>query len=445
MGYNISQLKLQYYPTDLRICNFFTFLHYGIIHKDEINAKSWFENELVIEAKSNINEYDAKMKATDKYKFKKDWHKIPTYSTYKFQNMVVEKNIKTDDFIIKEINPTNGEEVAIVDLFAGKGEWLNLYKYYLEYEFTARKCKTLGVELAKERYEDMSKNTDYSYYSAFEDVELPKEFISLLYFNPPYDTVDKERLTKKYLQEIIDRQILISGGCYVDFVIRDDDFRDCLDLILDHFYIMEDTIFKAPSDEFNKFKQIVFTARYGSSYKPSLDTRYLIEARQRDKDRLLKIVDNVKQIDLTEVKVDTIKECRALVGGIVENKINAITLKNNNKSKISSNNDMVWKWFKESTEIKTENIKNMIVPKHLKKGEIVNVISSGFLNGNMGNHIISGGTKQVTEEYKSIMVGNDGKEREQIEIRKINKPYLNVLLPTGEIKKLLDKEKVESE
>jgi len=52
---------------------------------------------------------------------------------------------------------------------------------------------------------------------------------------------------------------------------------------------------------------------------------------------------------------------------------------------------------------------------------------------------VAGGTEQVQETITSIKIGDDGKEYEQIEVRKINKPYLNVLLPNGRIKKLLNK------
>lgn len=440
MGYNISQLKLQYYPTDLRICNYFMFLHFDILHKDEKEIRNvWGVSE---ETRIKHDEY--KNKWYLKYPKKKDWHKIPSYSADKFQTEVIENNVLSNDFKFNyKIAGENGYtsttlKTSIVDLFAGKGEWLNLYKqYYGEcYEY----IRTLGVELSKERYEDMQKDTTYAYHSAFEDIDIPEESVSLLLFNPPYDTVDGERLTKVYLQDIIDRKILIECDSYVDFVIRENDFRDCLDLILDHFVIIEETLGKAPTDEFSKFKQVVFTARYSYHNKRTLDTRYLIDDRQKQKNKLVNMVENIETINVTNIAIEKLKITRDLKHCLFDKKMELFKLKNNNKNKISFNNDMAWNWLKDLTTVKTDTIGGLTVPKKLKQGEIVNVISSGYINGKIDNHIISGGTRQVEEEIKTINYGDDGKEREQIEIRKINKPYLNILLPNGEIKRLLDKE-----
>lgn len=440
MGYNISQLKLQYYPTDLRICNYFMFLHFDILHKDEEAIRNVFGASE--EVRKRHDEY--KTVWYEKYPKKKDWYKIPSYSAVKFQEMVIENNILSKDFEFKySIKDSSGYtsrtlKTSIVDLFAGKGEWLNLYKQYID-DFQGF-IKTLGVELSKERYEEMKTNTDYAYHSAFEDIEIPQESISLLLFNPPYDTVDGERLTKIYLQNIIDRKILIECESYVDFVIREDDFRDCLDLIQDHFTIIKDSMAKAPSDEFSKFKQVVFTARYKYHRKSALDTRYLIEERQNLKQTFLEKVDNLETINITNIPPDNLKIMKDLKHCLFIDKVKAIQLKNNNKNKISFDNDMAWNWLKDLTEIKTDTIGGLIVPKKLKQGEIINIISSGYINGQINNHIISGGTRQVEEEIKTLHYGDDGQEKEQIEVRKINKPYLNVLLPNGEIKRLLDKE-----
>jgi malonyl CoA-acyl carrier protein transacylase len=83
---------------------------------------------------------------------------------------------------------------------------------------------------------------------------------------------------------------------------------------------------------------------------------------------------------------------------------------------------------------------DITLPKEPKKGEIVNLISSGMLNQQVDNHVVSGGTKQVEETIKSIQLDSEGKEREVIEVRRTNIPFFNVLLADGSIKKLLNKE-----
>ena len=458
MGYNISQLKAQYYPTDRRLCNYFAMLHFPIEHKNEDLYRGYknFNSscEEVKNAKKEIEEYEEYMK-TNVYKFKKDWHKIPSYSIYKFQKDIIEGNKNTNDeyeydpYFIKTLwgeDYKSGKVLSIADLFAGKGEWLTTYGSYSKYPYYSL-VSTLGVELVKERAEYLKKNgVNYCFNSAYEDMDFgSKELFSLLLFNPPYDTINGERTTKYYLKDIIEKEILIECKSFVDFVIREDDFMDCLDLLLDHFSIVEETMFKAPSDEYSKFKQVVFTARYKRKSKPILDTRFLIEGRQELKKSLVEKINNLEEIDITKIPKDKLGNCRALTPLHFDEQMKSLKMKNNNAKKISNKNDMAWRWFKELTEIDTETIGNLVLPKPPKDGEIVNIISSGLLNQQVDNHVVVGGIEQKTETFKTMVIGNDGKESEQIEVRKVNKPFFNVLLPNGDIKKLINKPITESE
>ena len=436
---DISKLRLQYYPTDARICEYFSYLHFPIMNKTEIEFQNYgyMNNEHINKTKQIINDYDEKMKATQEFKFKKDWFKIPSYSTYKFQKDIIESQMNTNDFEFNGDYYSN--QIAICDYFCGEGTWLvNNHKYNTR-NFP---IKTFGIELEQERANVSKANkVDYVYNSAFEDVLLPKDSVSILLFNPPYFNESKdERATKKYLSEILKKEVLIKGESFVDFVIREDDFRDCLDILLDHFAIIQDTIFKAPSDEFSKFKQIVFTARFNSYYKPNLDTRWLQEDRINKAQDITNIINNAEEINLMKVSKETLTNCRDLSYIKFDEKVKSIQLKNNNINKISNKHNTSWNWFKELTSINTESMCDITLPKEPKKGELVNLISSGFLNQQIDNHVVSGGTKQIEETIKSIQLDSEGKERETIEIRKTNQPFFNVLLPTGEIKKLLNKE-----
>jgi len=405
----------------------------------------------VIIANANINAYMDDMK-TNVYKFKKDWYRIPSYSTYKFQKNIIESNeIDISKFSIDGnkmnalCNIDNSDKtISNVDLFAGCGEWLVNSKRY-ESEKYYPKIRTLGVELVKERADILKENkVDYSYNCAYEDFNISKEAISILNYNPPYDSINGERLTRLYLQDIIIKEFLAKGA-FVDFVIREDDFKDCLELLLDHFGIIKETIFKAPSEEFSKFKQIVFTARYKGIRKPTLDTRFLIKDRQDTKEGLLEKINNIEEIDLMKIPNEIIDTCRELVSLNFSEIMKSLKLKDNNENKISDSNNMVWNWFKELIKIDTNTIGNLTIGKKLKQGEIVNVISSGVLNRQIDNHVVAGGTEQITETIKSIKINGEGKEQEQIEIRKVNVPFFNILLPNGEIKKLINKAEAGSE
>jgi len=445
MGFiDISKLKLQYYPTDARICEFFAYLHFNITHKyeDDIKNYSYYKtNEVYLNAERNQKEYYDMMKAMPQYKFKKDWFKIPEYSTYRFQKDIIENQL-TDikDFKANSNYISDGKRISVNDYFCGEGTWLvTSSKYYEPYR---NPIKTLGIELEQNRAKVTKENkVDYVYNSAFEDVILPKESVSLLCFNPPYFNESKdERATKKYLSEILKKEVLIKGKSFVDFVIREDDFRDCLELLLDHFAIIQDTIFKAPSDEFSKFKQIVFTARFSDYRKPNLDTKWLQEDRISKAQDITNMINNAEEINLMNVSKESLQNCRDLGYLDFDKKVQSIELKNNNECKISNKNNLAWRWFKDLTDINTDSMGDITLPKEPKKGEIVNLISSGMLNQQVDNHVVSGGTKQVEETIKSIQLDSEGKEREVIEVRRTNIPFFNVLLADGSIKKLLNKE-----
>lgn len=439
---DMSKLKLQYYPTDARICEYFSFLHFPLIHRNELEFQNYghMNNDTINKIKQIITDYDTMMKSLPNYKFKKDWFKIPSYSTYKFQKDIIESQLNNQSEFSSQGKYMSEEKIAINDYFSGEGEWLvSANKYFNQYQLP---IKTLGIELEQERANQMKVNkVNYVYNSAFEDVILPTDSVSLLCFNPPYFNESKdERATKKYLLEILSRKTLVEHSSFVDFVIREDDFRDCLDILLDHFSIIQDTIFKAPSDEFSKFKQIVFTARFNNYYKPNLDTRWLQEDRTNKAQDITNKINDAKEINLMEVSKETLTNCRDLSYIKFDEKVKSIQLKNNNLNKISNKHNTTWNWFKELTNINTESMSDITLPKEPKKGEIVNLISSGFLNQQIDNHVVSGGTKQVEETIKSIQLDSEGKEREVIEVRKTNVPFFNVLLGNGSIKKLLNKE-----
>lgn len=443
MSHNITSLKLQYYPTDTRICDFFTFLHFEIINKDEENQrKLWTNTPVVIESNQKIKDYEKKM-------ISKGEKGYPDYGTYIFQKDVIENGINHNEFSIdhksSRYNTTSSYNlvdmrISIFDVFAGEGEWLINYKKYTTHPLSS--VKTFGIELSPERASKLKDNKiNYVFESAYEDVEIPEESCSLLLFNPPYgNETAKERLTRNYLKDIVNRKILVEQNSFVDFVIREDDFKDCLDILLEHFHIYEDTLFLAPQDEYNKFKQIVFVAKYKKHKPYTMNTKRDIAEKLKKKEEFLNMIPSLSEINVTKVSRYTKSLIKYLTTTRIVEKMQNLNLKNSNLEKISAKKDAAWKWFEGLTN-NEDNMKTKItVPKELKKGELVNIMSSGFLNGQIENHIISGGTQQVLEESRTLKQNSKGDLVEQLEVRKINKSFLNVLLPDGSIKSLLNEE-----
>ena len=124
--------------------------------------------------------------------------------------------------------------IVIADLFAGEGRWLDTFYTFMDYNKNiGSKITTIANELDEERFDVIWNNSNIykKYNKSFEELQLPKNSVSLMLFNPPYGTSNGERNVRRYLQMIIDRQLLYNPNPSIDykqgymiFVIRKDDF-----------------------------------------------------------------------------------------------------------------------------------------------------------------------------------------------------------------------------
>ena len=435
-----ATLKAQYYPTDLRIVNFLNYIHFPLKHK---NTHDWDYKE------KYLNPYIKGMRSKTEFKFKKDWYKIPDYNTYYFQKALNENNIQYlyDNFEYFNHFYSNCLPAVILDPMCGKAEWLTSHKKFRGINDTY----TIGIELVKERADECKKNkVSLLYNDAYENIEFPEESISILYFNPPYDSIKlddgkNERLTQYYLKDILDKNILAHEG-YVDLVIREDDFIDCLDFLFEHFQLDTELIFKAPQDEYNKFKQIIVIAKKRTiPISKIATTEYSIKQALNNKLSLSEYVKNAPVMDLTKISINKLIELRENISSIdIDKKLKLFKQKKESLDMCSNSSDMVWNWFKGKTTAKENQLENLTVALPLKTGEMSNMLASGMLNGLVAkgtkkNHIVVGGVEQTQGIKTAISYdGNDNKTEIKY-IQKINKPYLNILTAEGKIIKLINK------
>ena len=446
-----ATLKAQYYPTDSRITYFLNYVHFSLTHNN-IHRMSYREKYL--------NPYLDEMKSRPEFKFKKDWFKIPDYSTYYFQKALEENNFQylKDNFKYhnSHSNYNYSLSTVVLDPMCGEAEWLMTHNQF----DGLHNIYSIGIELVKERAEVCKeKKVSLLYNDAFENIEFPEKSVSLLYFNPPYDSIKledgtTERLTKHYLKDILDKNILADGS-YVDLVIREDDFIDCLDLLYENFYINTELIFKAPQDEYNKFKQIIaIVSKRNVPFRITEKTlNYWVQETLNAKIYINEYIKNAPIIDLTKISIDKLLNVRESIPVIdIDSKLSLFKQKQTSIDKYSNSDDMVWNWFKEQTTCKENKIENLRVALPLKTGEMSNLLASGMINGVIAkntnrNHIVVGGVEQVQETKTSICYDENGKKIQTQVIQKINNPYLNILTAEGQIIKLINKKSdiVESE
>ena len=355
----------------------------------------------------------------DKWLNDKDYEKIKQYCEY-------------------TLGHGNQFPIVISDLFAGNGDFLDVFKSFIPKKNNSNDFLLIANEIEEHRFVVIkeNKNINECFNSSFEELkEIPKSSISLMLLNPPYGTTNGQRNVKKYISQIIDRKLLYNPTTskdyksgYIAFVIRKDDFLDSLDILSKNFDILKNSIYKTNPEEYAKFKQYIFVAHLK---RHPYDLSNTMQAMD-----FTKQYNEVKEIILSEPEFN-LRQYNTYQS-MNYPYIDYDTAKENNKYTESptthiSKNDSIWKWVKGITELKDLGEEKLVVPKPLKLGEISNLLASGMINGEIsledgtGRHVAIGGTKSIEKKEVSKYKDDNGDSFTETKIIKMSLPYLNIL------------------
>lgn len=420
MGNNlIAQSKLQYYPTDeketLKMLKYFVYMDISYYKKQSL------ENVLGKELYREIHTQVLDQKYIS--------------FVYAFYDWCIDNN--RHDLINEFIecrafnNENNNKEYIIADLFAGEAKWLESFKTFLKYSNTP-KLKLIANELEENRCNTIKEKgiVDEVYLGSFEELQLPKNSISLMLFNPPYNDSNGERNCKRYLQMILDRELIYKNSNNyhretgtIIMVIREDDVLDSIELIVKNFDIHN--LYKVNDDEFSKWKQWVLIG--------SLRFIPLTDKNNYEALSIQEGVTKLKDIILSGNPYSRSYTIKLYPLDYAQLKENFQYIVNKNDKYILSKEDNILKWIKDITKLKDMDLEKLTIPKPLKKGEIANIISAGYINGNLSledgtaRHIVIGGTKNMTKTEKRIEKDDNGNKYEVTEELRYTQPYLNIL------------------
>jgi len=317
--------------------------------------------------------------------------------------------------------------IVVADLFCGKGEWLKTFKEFIP--CNSGKVWLLGNEIETGRYKAAKKGLDYCYNMAFEDLQLPKEIVSLMLFNPPYGSGDGERNARRYLRMILDREYLVSqesswsnAASTMVFVLTKKDMIDCLDLITQHFEII--LHYKVNSDEYEKFKQVILIAK--KRYEPfDLTSPYDASKHQEQFRRWKLSIENDREFSMDDYSVRAPYYHKVNLGDAIRDHKYVV----DKSVYISNPSDRVWNWATKETRILDLGVEKLVVPKPPTVSEIANIIAAGYINHDAANekipHIAIGGIKEIVS---TETVGEEGAEKTVTTKR--SAPYLNILYAT---------------
>ena len=413
--------QLMYYPTH----ELETYRMLGLIGGIRIKGDTWDRNIMIKDLKEILgdtyNELSAialdeciiiDMVLYDYLIKNKQYNRIQKYFKYMVAGLTNSNN--SDN---KCVNPT----VTIADLQAGEGDWLNTFTSFIPMVET-KPIKLIANELEEERFNKIK--ADYAYCGSFEDLQLPKESISLLLFNPPYGETNGERNVRRYLRMTIERELIVKSG-YILMVIREDDAYDICDIF--NKYFSAQVIYKTHTEEHEKYKQVVIL---GIKWFNPLDEKTTMGARdlQHQIETYIKRLDEVSEFkpsfynnaihNLPTVDIELLME-------------NLEYIQSDNI--IISQNDGVWSHIRDLTELKDLGEENLVLPKSPKSGEISNLLASGYINGVMdvegkGNHIVVGGVRPIKKEEVNKYKNDSGEMVTEKKIVRYSKPYLNILI-----------------
>lgn len=334
---------------------------------------------------------------------------------------------------VKDDNKT----FTFCDPFAGEANWLETIKTFIPIQNSNTKIKLIANELEENRYNTIKEkgNVDEVYNEAFEDWQyhFPKRSVSLIFYNPPYNESNGERNCKRYLQMILNRELIYKNRNNCDretgsmiMVIREDDVLDCVDLIVKNFEIKQ--MYRVESDEFNKYKQWVL---YCDLRYITLDDKNTYEAMS-----IKELIDKVNETIKSQKEFDIKIYSRYLK--LNYKPVNYEQLKENftyvnDAKRYISNFDNAWKSIKDISEVKDMGVEKLIIPKELKQGELSNLIASGYINSELslsngtGKHIVIGGTKNMVRTETRKEKDDKGESITVTEEIRYTEPYINIL------------------
>ncbi|WP_297489030.1 hypothetical protein [uncultured Cetobacterium sp.] len=328
-----------------------------------------------------------------------------------------------DEIFILRTQTLHSDRIVVADLFAGEGEWLNLYKKLGSYY----DIFTVANEIEENRFEKIrEKKFNEMTNKAYEElVEIPKKLIDVCLFNPPYGASNGENNVNKFLNMMIEDDYL-NDDAKVIFAIREDDTMAILEDIFKNFMIKTDTIFRHDGNEYDKLKQICFVGV--KRYSPINHLGRLDRIEFDDvKDKIKKLSKrSFEELALWKIKQDSYPA--PVYGSDVSLKYDNLKIENNPDMYLSDN-DSVWSKIQSALSIETFSGKTVKLPNEPRTfGAIANLIASGLINGEIEGenpHCLAAGVKESITQ----VINEDG----DLIVTKKMLPFCSILSEDGKI------------
>lgn len=297
--------------------------------------------------------------------------------------------VKEMEFILQNLTfkySENNKSINIIDPCCGTGEALKMIKDNLKEQIVSNEIEadvfSYGVELEKTRSEQAALTLDYVVNEGYESVRTENKY-GAMWLNPPYDETFNERTELRFLRQLTSKSkgMLQQGGLLM-FCIPQHVLKNVATTISKRF--TEVKVYRFTDENYPVFNQIVlFGYLNKSTYKIERATAEMLKTLAEIDPSEIPTLEDIEEAFIIPANAQEIKVFRA-------GRLNIEEIK---KDLIDS---PVFDEFNKRITPKNEKttMKSPLLP--LKSTHAGVAVASGAIGGNLGNHIVSGVTKQRT-------------------------------------------------
>lgn len=244
--------------------------------------------------------------------------------------------------------------------------------------------KTYGVELEETRFEKANKQIHQVIHDGYENIRTEANF-NLLWLNPPYDEVFHERTELTFLRALSSKSknVLAKNGllmfCIPQYVVD-----KCAMVLSERFRHIK--VYRFTDDAYDVFKQVVVFGYFGapSTREEVKETRKYLKEIGSSGPEILRTLEEIEEEFELCPSEEPITLFRA--GRLNSNEL----LQDLKESTIFSEFEK-----RVTPKVNKSSMERPLLP--LKLAHAGTAIASGAVGGNLGNHIVVGITKPVTE------------------------------------------------
>ena len=279
--------------------------------------------------------------------------------------------------------------------------------------------QTFGIELDAARAKEAKSRLKHVVHASFDQVEISPEGFGLLFLNPPYDDEEGERKELVFLRSTMD--CLVSTGVLVYIIPQKRLTRPIAELLASNFTDL--TVYRFPDGEFERFGQIVILGR--KNLWP-LDSSSQVE-------RLLKY--RAEEVKPLKEGLYGRYYVPATSGAMIRvREVDPLEL-----LKLAKGSPLIPR-LEDLLEPRTLGEVTQ-PPTRLHIGHLGLLLAAGRLNGVVGQgknrHLVAGRPVKHVVETTEVETDAEGNEQEVQKRLETFRVTIKILLPTGEMKKLL--------